>query len=83
MTSAIMTLKNMWNMVRLMDGGKIKGASGGVNQSGVRNYNERLLLSMLQRRGGMAGIDLARMTGLSPQTVSVIFRNSRRLRNHD
>lgn len=57
-----------------MDGGKIKGASGGVNQSGVRNYNERLLLSMLQRRGGMAGIDLARLTGLSPQTVSVIFR---------
>lgn len=29
---------------------------------------------MLQRRGGMAGIDLARLTGLSPQTVSVIFR---------
>ena len=49
MTSAIMTLKNMWNMVRFMDGGKIKGASGGVNQSGVRNYNERLLLSMLAR----------------------------------
>ncbi len=61
-------------MVRLMDGGKIKGASGGVNQSGVRNHNERLLLSMLQRRGGMAGIDLARLTGLSPQTVSVILR---------
>ena len=57
-----------------MDGGKIRGASGGVNQSGVRNHNERLLLSMLQRRGGMAGIDLARLTGLSPQTVSVIFR---------
>jgi predicted NBD/HSP70 family sugar kinase len=57
-----------------MDGGKIKGASGGVNQSGVRNHNERLLLSMLQRLGGMAGIDLARLTGLSPQTVSVIFR---------
>jgi len=57
-----------------MDGGKIRDASGGVNQSGVRNYNERLLLSMLQRRGGMAGIELARLTGLSPQTVSVIFR---------
>ena len=61
-------------MVQVMDGGKIRGASGGVNQSGVRNHNERLLLSMLQRRGGMAGIDLARLTGLSPQTVSVIFR---------
>ncbi|OSQ51960.1 ROK family transcriptional regulator [Marivita geojedonensis] len=57
-----------------MDGGKIRTASGGVNQSGVRNHNERLLLSMLQRRGPMPGIELARLTGLSPQTVSVIFR---------
>jgi predicted NBD/HSP70 family sugar kinase len=57
-----------------MDGGKIRTASSGVNQSGVRDHNERLLLSILQRTGGMAGIDLARQTGLSPQTVSVIFR---------
>lgn len=57
-----------------MDGGKLKAVSGGVNQSGVRNHNERLLLSMVQRRGAMAGSDLARMAGLSSQTVSVIFR---------
>lgn len=57
-----------------MDGGKVKSASGGVNQSGVRNHNERLLLSLLQRRGPSPGIELARLTGLSPQTVSVIFR---------
>ncbi|MCK8464478.1 ROK family protein [Aliiroseovarius sp. S1339] len=57
-----------------MDGGTINDRSGGVNQRGVRDHNERLLLSMLQRRGAMPGIDLARKTGLSPQTVSVILR---------
>lgn len=57
-----------------MDGGKIRGLTGGVNQSGVRDHNERLLLSMLQRQGDMPGIDLARLAGLSPQTVSVILR---------
>lgn len=57
-----------------MDGGKVKSATGGVNQSGVRNHNERLLLSLLQRRGPTSGIEIARLTGLSPQTVSVIFR---------
>jgi predicted NBD/HSP70 family sugar kinase len=40
----------------------------------VRDYNERLLLSMLQRNGPLPGSDLARMAGLSPQTVSVILR---------
>ncbi|SHG68042.1 ROK family transcriptional regulator [Marivita hallyeonensis] len=57
-----------------MDGGKVRSASGGVNQSGVRNHNERLLLSLLQRRGPTPGSEIARLTGLSPQTVSVIFR---------
>lgn len=57
-----------------MDGSKIRALSGGVNQSGLRNHNERLLLSMLQRNGPMPGSDLARIAGLSPQTVSVILR---------
>lgn len=57
-----------------MDGSKIRALSGGVNQSGLRNHNERLLLSMLQRNGPMPGSDLARVAGLSPQTVSVILR---------
>ncbi len=52
----------------------IRALSGGVNQSGVRDYNERLLLSTLQRNGAMPGRDLARRAGLSPQTVSVILR---------
>ncbi|WP_090061242.1 ROK family transcriptional regulator [Celeribacter neptunius] len=57
-----------------MDGGLRKGGTGGVNQTGVRDYNERLLLSMIQRHGAMPGSDLARLVGLSPQTVSVILR---------
>ncbi|WP_074257526.1 ROK family transcriptional regulator [Vannielia litorea] len=57
-----------------MDGSEIKGLSGGVNQSGVRDYNERLLLSVLQRRGAMAGSDIARLVNLSPQTISIILR---------
>lgn len=57
-----------------MDGSKIRTLSGGVNQRGLRDHNERLLLSMLQRYGAMPGSDLARVAGLSPQTVSVILR---------
>lgn len=57
-----------------MDGSKIRALSGGVNQRGLRDHNERLLLSMLQRNGPMPGSDLARIAGLSPQTVSVILR---------
>ncbi len=53
---------------------KIKPLSGGANQSGLRDYNERLLLSMLLRNGPMPGSDLARRAGLSAQTVSNIMR---------
>ncbi len=57
-----------------MEADKVRSLSGGVNQSGVRDYNERLLMSMLQRHGPTPGSDLARRAGLSPQTVSVILR---------
>lgn len=46
----------------------------GTNQSGMRDANERLVLSLVRRHGGLAKSDLARMTGLSAQTVSVIMR---------
>lgn len=61
-------------MVRTMDGSKIREITGGVNQSGVRDHNERLIISMLQRHGPMPGSDIARQSGLSPQTVSIILR---------
>jgi predicted NBD/HSP70 family sugar kinase len=53
---------------------EIRSLSSGVNQQGLRDHNERLILSTLQRLGPMPGSDLARRAGLSPQTVSVILR---------
>ncbi|WP_421858738.1 ROK family transcriptional regulator [Oricola sp.] len=49
-------------------------AMRGTNQSGMRAYNEKLILTLLWRQGGLAKSDLTRMTGLSAQTVSVIMR---------
>ncbi|KUJ76902.1 ROK family transcriptional regulator [Ruegeria marisrubri] len=47
----------------------------GSNQSGMRAYNERLVLSLIRQSGALAKADIARMTGLSAQTVSVIMRS--------
>lgn len=46
----------------------------GSNQSGMRAHNERLVLTILRRSGPMAKSEIARATGLSAQTVSVIMR---------
>lgn len=46
----------------------------GTNQSGMRDYNERLVLSLVRRHGGLAKTEIARLTRLSAQTVSVIMR---------
>ncbi|PTX56168.1 MarR family transcriptional regulator [Litoreibacter ponti] len=53
---------------------KIRSLSEGFNQRGVRNHNERLILSVLQRHGELPGSEIARETHLSAQTVSVILR---------
>lgn len=50
----------------------------GTNQSGMRAYNERLVLSVVYRNSGLAQRDIARATGLSAQTVSVIIRQLER-----
>jgi predicted NBD/HSP70 family sugar kinase len=47
----------------------------GSNQSGMRDWNERLVLSLVRQNGALAKSDIARMTGLSAQTVSVIMRS--------
>lgn len=47
----------------------------GSNQSGMRASNERLVLSLVRRDGALAKSDIARITGLSAQTVSVIMRS--------
>lgn len=48
------------------------GLSRGTNQNAGRLYNERLVLSLIRRHGQLPKADLARMTGLSPQTISII-----------
>ena len=46
----------------------------GTNQSGMRAQNERLVLTLIRRHGALAKSEIARLTGLSAQTVSVIMR---------
>ncbi len=41
----------------------------------VRAHNERLVLSLVRRHGSVARAELARLTGLSAQAVSVIIRS--------
>ena len=47
----------------------------GTNQSGMRAYNERLVLSLVHQNGALAKAEIAGMTGLSAQTISVIMRS--------
>lgn len=61
-------------MVSAMIDDKFTRFSGGVNQSGVRDHNERLILSVIRTHGSLPGADIAKLTGLSPQTVSIILR---------
>jgi predicted NBD/HSP70 family sugar kinase len=56
------------------DNGQSLQQDRGSNQSGLRAYNERLVLSVVRRYGGLARAEIARSTGLSAQTVSVIIR---------
>lgn len=57
-----------------MDDGLVRSISVGLSQRGVRDHNERLLLSLIQRHGALPGSDLSRLAGLSPPTVSGILR---------
>lgn len=49
-------------------------AMRGLNATGLRALNERLILSLVRRRPGIAKAEIARATGLSAQAVSVIVR---------
>lgn len=53
---------------------RAREARRGTNQAGMRASNERLVLSLVRRHGPLAKTEIARMTGLSAQTVSVIMR---------
>lgn len=47
----------------------------GGNQSGLRDRNARLVLSLIRRHGAIANAEIARQSGLSAQTVSNIVRS--------
>ena len=59
-------------------GGQVLGKgptlARGTTQNGVRLYNERLALSLIRQHGSLPKAEIARLTGLSAQTVSVIVR---------
>lgn len=44
----------------------------GSNHSGMRQFNERIVLQAIRHHGAIAKADLARLTQLSNQTVSII-----------
>ncbi|PZO78624.1 MAG: ROK family transcriptional regulator [Sphingomonas hengshuiensis] len=44
-------------------------ARKGTNASGMRRYNQRLILSAIRRLNGASKAELSRVTGLSPQAV--------------
>lgn len=56
------------------ESGKAPAHARGTTQSGARLYNERLALSLIRQHGSLPKAEIARLTGLSAQTVSVIIR---------
>lgn len=47
----------------------------GGERSGVREQNERLIMQAIRRAGALPKADIARLTGLSPQAISVIVNH--------
>lgn len=52
--------------------------AGGSNQARVRAYNLRLVLSLVQRLGTASKAEIARQTGLSAQSATLIVRELER-----
>jgi predicted NBD/HSP70 family sugar kinase len=50
----------------------LSGALRGSNHTGLRQFNERIVLQSIRQHGPIAKADLARLTDLSGQAVSVI-----------
>jgi predicted NBD/HSP70 family sugar kinase len=53
---------------------RVANRGGGFNQTSVRTYNERLVMSLLRQHGSLSRMDLGQLSGLSAQTISVIVR---------
>ena len=58
----------------MLEQGSPRSRRRGEPAPGLRDHNERLVMSMIQRHGSMPGVEIARRAGLSQQTVSVILR---------
>jgi predicted NBD/HSP70 family sugar kinase len=56
-------------------GGRVPALLRGSTQSGMRLHNERLALSLIRRHKSLPKAEIARLSGLSAQTVSVIIRH--------
>ena len=46
----------------------------GSNQVGMRQYNERVVLQAIRLHGGLPAAEIARLTRLTAQTVSIITK---------
>lgn len=58
------------------EGGSGRGSTRhGGNQISLRQYNERLVLSLILEAGALSKADIARITRLSPQTITVIVNH--------
>jgi predicted NBD/HSP70 family sugar kinase len=52
----------------------LRGNGLAPNRHGQRDRHDRLILSLIQRHGAIAASEIARLSGLPPQLVSVILR---------
>lgn len=52
------------------------GRSGGTTQAETRVYNERLILSLVRRRGPLSKVELTRLTGLSAMTITTLVNRA-------
>ncbi len=52
------------------------GRSGGATQAETRIYNERLIVSLIRRHEQLSKADLTRLTGLAPQTITLIVNRA-------
>lgn len=57
---------------------RVPDKGGGLNQTSVRTYNERHVMSLLRQHEALSRMELGQLSGLSAQTVSVIVRGLQR-----
>ena len=47
--------------------------NAGTNQAGMRQFNERLILSLIREEGALTKAEIAKATNLTPQTATIII----------